>query len=165
MRCKPLYSIICLLLVAFLFSCSKNAVEFDEQLSNTRALLSIDNESSSIPYLDVNEFHEEATPLETTDIKAVIEVKGNSDIMAIVIVNEPAGLKSDLDNIGSLSDLKNIEFTIAQLLNNSKEEIALMPMTGIKQGIYVKPGEAVNPVSTSGCLSSSHGWRSADGIY
>ena len=42
MRCKPLYSIICLLLVAFLFSCSKNAVEFDEQLSNTRALLSID---------------------------------------------------------------------------------------------------------------------------
>ena len=30
MRCKPLYSIICLLLVAFLFSCSKNAVEFDE---------------------------------------------------------------------------------------------------------------------------------------
>jgi len=168
MRCKPLYSIICLLLVAFLFSCSKNAVEFDEQLSNTRALLSIDltqnageeqvaiktvrfvifgNASSSIPYLDVNEFHEEATPLETTDIKAVIEVKGNSDIMAIVIVNEPAGLKSDLDNIGSLSDLKNIEFTIAQLLNNSKEEIALMPMTGIKQGIYVKPGEAVNPVS------------------
>ena len=147
MRCKPLYSIICLLLVAFLFSCSKNAVEFDEQLSNTRALLSIDltqnageeqvaiktvrfvifgNASSSIPYLDVNEFHEEATPLETTDIKAVIEVKGNSDIMAIVIVNEPAGLKSDLDNIGSLSDLKNIEFTIAQLLNNSKEEIALI---------------------------------------
>lgn len=168
MRCKPLYNIICLLLVAFLFSCSKNAVEFDEQLSNTRALLSIDltqnageeqvaiktvrfvifgNASSIIPYLDVNEFHEEATPLETTDIKAVIEVKGNSDIMAIVIVNEPAGLKSDLDNIGSLSDLKNIEFTIAQLLNNSKEEIALMPMTGIKQGIYVKPGEAVNPVS------------------
>ena len=168
MRCKPLYSSICLLLVAFLFSCSKNTVEFDEQLSNTRALLSIDltqnageeqvaiktvrfvifgNASSSIPYLDVNDFHEEATPLETTDIKAVIEVKGNSDIMAIVIVNEPAGLKSDLDNIGSLSDLKNIEFTIAQLLNNSKEEIALMPMTGIKQGIYVKPGEAVNPVS------------------
>lgn len=49
--------------------------------------------------------------------------------------------------VGSLSDLKNIEFTIAQLLNNSKEEITLMPMTGIKQGIYVKPGEAVNPVS------------------
>ena len=142
MRCKPLYSIICLLLVAFLFSCSKNAVEFDEQLSNTRALLSIDltqnageeqvaiktvrfvifgNASSSIPYLDVNEFHEEATPLETTDIKAVIEVKGTC---FLIKQNNPSANEITLFN-GSIEF--NVESTQHKIEMKPLQELVYNP--------------------------------------
>lgn len=146
--------------MAFLFSCSKDTL--DESLPLTRAALSVglvDNgeleevediktirfivfgDASVSPYLDVNVLDTQETPVPATDIAVRnLEVKGNDDIMVVVIVNEPQELVAQLESIGSLSDLQNLEYDIATILNAGKG-IDLMPMTGVIRGISVLPSK------------------------
>lgn len=146
--------------MAFLFSCSRDTL--DESLPLTRAALSVglaDNgeveelediktirfivfgDASGSPYLDTNVLDTRDVPVPATDIAVRnLEVKSNDDIMIIVIVNEPQELVTRLENVGSLSDLQNLEYDIADILN-ANEGIDLMPMTGVIRGISVLPGK------------------------
>lgn len=161
MREKLVY-IVCWAFVTLLFSCSNDAV--DELPPLTRAQLSIGlvdegdtdrqeeiktirfivfNHASGVPRLDVNERIVLDTPGTATDITAqVLKVIPDNDIMVIVIVNEPQSLISELDGIGSLWALQEVDYNIASVLNNGEIVSSTgMPMTGVIRDISVASDE------------------------
>lgn len=157
MRNKLLH-IIYLTFTLFLFSCS-DAV--DELILPIRAQLNIGlvnngdldrqeevkvirfivfNHASGVARLDVNERVVLDTPGTATDITAqTLKVIPDNDIMVIVIVNEPQSLTNELDGIGSLGELQNVDYNIADILNSDGEIVSStgMPMTGVIRGISV----------------------------
>lgn len=159
---NKLLHIIYLPFIFLLFSCS-NAV--DDLLPLTRAQLSINllnegdlerqeeiktirfivfNHASGVARLDVNKRVVLYTPGTATDITAqLLKVVPDNDIMVIVIVNEPQSLISELDGIGNLGALQEIDYNIAGILNSDGEIISStgMPMTGVIRGISVAPDE------------------------
>lgn len=156
---KRLLHIIYLAFTALLFSCSSDVVDGLPLL--TRAQLSIglvDNgeedrqeEIKSIRFivfsnasgdvkLNVNELIKLDTPGTATDITAqVLKVTPNDDMMVIVIANEPQGLASALSSVTSSSQLREINYDIATILDDDGEIVSTtgMPMTGVIRDISV----------------------------
>lgn len=125
-------------------------VESQEEIKTIRFIV-FDNISSD-PKLDVNEYIELSTPGLATDIIVnTLEVTANRDIMVVVIANEPQkdtySLKATLDAIANPSELENIVYDIAEILNSNGQEILEstgMPMVGVIRDISVGPEQTEN---------------------
>lgn len=94
---------------------------------------------SSDPKRDVNEYIELKTPGTSTDIiQHTLEVTANNDIMVVVIINEPQpdtnNLKLTLEAVSNPSQLEDIVYNIAGILNDETQQID-MPMVGVIRDI------------------------------
>ena len=95
--------------------------------------------SSNFPRMDVNEYVAiaEGDQKMITEIGAnYVEVTPNDDILVAVIINEPGGLKNQLDAVQHQGELENIVYDIADILN-SNDTITAMPIIGVIRDIAV----------------------------
>lgn len=160
---KRLLYIIYLAFTALLFSCSSDVA--DELPLLTRAQLSISlvddgdadrqeeiktirfvvfSNASGDVKLNVNELIRLDTPGTATDITAqVLKVTPDDDMIVMVVSNEPQGLTYALNSVASPSQLREINYNIATILDGDGEIVSTtgMPMTGVMRGISVVPDQ------------------------
>ncbi|MCC8155004.1 MAG: hypothetical protein LIP01_12895 [Tannerellaceae bacterium] len=111
---------------------------------------------SGNPQLELNERFDIPDPSgegEVSKLKITLEVSrktdGVNDKLVIALINEPSGIKEELDAIKNYDQLRNMQLSFADFLTVTHRELQnnkTMPMTGIVRThqVYPTPQEAEN---------------------
>lgn len=130
----------------------------NENYVSTLRFIVFDNATSTgMTEIDVNQITH--VNQKSSRLQALLSVNCNSDIAIAAIINEPFALSAYLDNVTTIEQLEQIQYSFAHVFNenatgkNVAAPALLLPMTGLKCGIEVT---AANHSEATACQVSMH---------